>query len=336
LGQAQAFEDPAAIAAANIKYAQLAYNTYANNPAFGANSPQAIQAQADLTNAQNQATDAQNAINVAKAQYAQAQYSSIGDTVSAAKQAYAVTQQQYNAAHGQAAQLQALASEVAAEKGITTAINDVFTAQADLVAAIAESTGNPQQIIAAAATKAQTDLANAQRIAAADAAIAKQQGVGYNKNKDDQYVKAISQYYRDVANVAQTTVQSTISQGETMLFLGQETATQFIASLEAILPSVKGNITQTQAVLKEIRQVQNSTANLNFALPTTIVPTTLYQARSFEALAPRSISGGPTSVNVTINVNGGSAASVNNAVSKLTAAVGGPQRTGTTPPLLAG
>jgi hypothetical protein len=253
-----------------------------------------------------------------------------------AKDDQAAATQAYAAAHGQAAQLQALAQQVAADREFATAMNSIATAQAGLLTAMAQASGNPSQIIAAANNLAKTDLANAQRIFTADAAAAKAAGKQYNPAKDTQYTQAMSQYYSDVANAAQTTVQSTISQGETMLFLGQETATAFIGQLEAQLPKVKGNIDQTQALLKEIRQVQNSTANLSFALPTTIVPTTLYQARAFQASAPGSISGGASSVSVTINVNGGSAASVNNAVSKLTAAVGGPSRTGTNPPLLAG
>lgn len=328
---ANAHEDPLAIARAAQAAAESQKSAVL--AAGGTKSSSDYQqAQAAATTAAQQVADQQNAISQAQTGLTKAYDTAAGDVVAQAKDDQAKAAEALAIAHGQAEKLQAQAQQVAADREVVTAMNDIATAQAALLTAMANATGDPQQIIAAARKTAATSLSNANRIKAADEALHK------DPNQDKAFTDAMTQYYNDQANVANTIAQQTINQTETLLFLGRETATQAIANLEAALPQVKGNVQATNQLLTEIRQIQLSASNnLNFDLPSTLFNANLYQARSIEAGGTAGqVAGAPQSVTVTINVNGGTTSQVDSAVSKLTAAVAGPQRTGTIGPLLSG
>lgn len=297
-----------------------------------------LAAQAQLVAADREIETSLGDVATAQINLLKAQDTAAGNVVAQAQDDQKLANEALSVARGAVQRLAAEAQQVQANREFLLAINDVATAQAGLLTAMANATGDPKQIIAAAQRAAQTDLSNANKIKAAD------QALHVDPNKDQAYISALTQYYNDKASAANTIAQQTISENETLLFLGKETATAAIASLKAALPKVKGDIAATNQILTEIRTIQNSAgSNLNFDLPSTLFASTLYDARRLESkqgIGLGAVTGGPSTssqnVNVTINVNGGSPSSVNSAVSKLTQAVAGSQRTGTTGPLLNG
>ena len=329
LAQAQTFNDPVRGAESQIRSVEAQMQAYLQG---GGQTTDAayINLRASLQSQQNAL--AQGILGVLQAQSAFVQAFYANDPIVAtSKEMGSIIQQEqaYLRAGGQtsdAAYKNLQAQQVGLRNTQNQNVIDLLNAQAAVSEAVSNVQGQPievayktwQAALRAAATRAQQDKSE-----------------GVSTAQDTQYQQLVASALNAQADYYSSIASTTISNVEAYLTLGKETATQAIAQLEAALTQVKGNTQATNQILVEIRQIQNSAgAQLNFDLPTTLLPTSLYQARALEAGVGTTYGGGPVTVN--INVNGGSASSINSAVSKLTAAVGGAQRTGTLGPLLNG
>jgi len=286
---AAAREDPVAVAQAAAVAAQ---KTAAQTALFyGANNPATQQAQATAIEDWQAVADASNQVKISQAQLAQTVDTANNNTLAAAAEAIKVADAQIAAAHGAAATNQAEGARATAEQAYYDTVTSVMQARIGVLAAMAGEQGNPVQ---------QAYLQYEQALQAAARQASYDKAHGTNPQNDQKYLADVAQAYQQQQNAMQTQVSTLESIGQTELFLGQITATQYISQLTAELSKVKGNKIETENILQQIRQVQNSAdGNLDFNIPQLLMSPTLYQGRRMDQFT----SGYVDNRNVTVNVN---------------------------------
>jgi hypothetical protein len=313
---AAAHEDPVAVALANY---HAAMNTLANDTAagYGPGSPQWQADQAAAKEAAQTLADSQNQVREATDQLRESTATAAGDTVGAAEAAQALARQQIADAHGLAAQEAAEGSLVTANAQYYNAMTALMVSRTQTAAALAGEQGNPVE-------QAEDQLRAAQQQLIRDTAYAKAHGI--NPANSLQVQQDTAAVYTQQQQVLQEQISNIESIGQTEVFLGQETVTQYIAQLEAELVKVKGNKVLTEQVLQDIRNAQNSAGgNLDFDIPANLlVSPTLYQAERVNQFSSGYVDNKQVTVNV--NVQGGNTA---NAVNKILQATGATTGTGT-------
>lgn len=286
---AAARENPVAVAQAAAVAAQA--TAAATARVYGANNPVTLQAIATAQEDWLAVADASNQVKIAQAQLGQTVDQASNNTIGAAAMAVQVANAQIAAAHGAAATMQAEGARATAEQQYYDAITTVMQGRIGVLAALAGEQGNPVQ---------QAYLQYHQALVAAARQASYDKAHGTNPQNDQQYLSDVQQAYQQQQNAMQTQVSTLETIGQTELFLGQITATQYISQLTAELSKVKGNKIETENILQQIRQVQNSAdGNLDFNIPQLLVNPTLYQARRMDQFS----GGYVDNRNVTVNVN---------------------------------
>jgi hypothetical protein len=341
LASAQAFGDPQKLAQEQMLAAQQSMaaglkDKYASTNPNSLNYQNWQTLEAAIVTADQAKITAGVAVSQAKLGFYGALFSE--DPIAAAQQA--VKQSQAGAAlakkQGKAAQWANMQQTISAQQGVESALTTQISALGSVQVALANVQGSP---LLGAIAQLTTDS----KVLNVSMAYLKTQYNSFNAAEKAQ-VGTFQQFaasqkaantatvLNDTANMVSTMVSSGMNIIQSQLTLGDITSTQAIAELQAMLPKAKGNVTETYQILTDVRQLMDAAGqNLNFNLPTTLVPSTLYQARLAEATNGSMAMPGQQTNNMTINIVGGSASSVRSAVSSVTKAVYGRSMNVTTP-----
>lgn len=262
LGVAQANGDPVRVAQAQLAAAQQAYASAIER--FGANSPEAVQAQAALINAQNALSDAYDDIGAAAIELRAAQVGR--DPVRSAQVAIEAANHAIATAKGSAAALRAQAQLVKAQQQLAQANFDVIMAFVEQSIAIAQIQGD-------AVAVADLELKQAQ---------ARLQEVLDDPNAGvAERVRAETDVMLKTAGAKDARLQKRLDDIDFLLEMEQITTGQAIAMLQSVLDSgLADNEGEVRDIQRRIKQLKdNLSQDLQFNLPSDIALPTLYEAR---------------------------------------------------------
>lgn len=165
---------------------------------------------------------------------------------------------------GTAAQVEAQAQQINADRTLQKAIADVFNSQTELAIAVANAAGDSVKAAQLGAREAQDKIAQARARGAGDAEINQLQAQLVSAN----------------AGIVSAQLSEAEQNVDFALQMGLITTQAAIAILKGYLKVVAGNVDLTQSLLLKIKQLETQASqDLQFNIPKEIQLPTLYEAR---------------------------------------------------------